>query len=100
MAERLAGLAAADLNPTANQQRWSTVVDSVALSPVRTHVIPVGAPDNPSEDLLATIRRLADRVPQIAALFGIEPQAPRSRRPPTSSASLRSQSRRASRRPS
>ena len=84
MAERLAGLAAADLSPTANQQRWSTVVDSVALSPVRTHVIPVGAPDNPSEDLLATIRRLADRVPQIAALFGIEPQAPSrgSRRPP------------------
>ena len=84
MAERLAGLAAADLNPTANQQRWSTVVDSVALSPVRTHVIPVGAPDRPSDDLLATIRRLADRVPQIAALFGIEPQAPslRTRRPP------------------
>ena len=76
MAERLAGLAAADLNPTANQQRWSTVVDSVALSPVRTQVVPVGAPDNPSEDLLATIRRLADQVPQIAALFGIEPQAP------------------------
>ena len=84
MAERLAGLAAADLNPTANQQRWSTVVDSVALSPVRTHVIPVGVPDKPSDDLLATIRRLADRVPQIAALFGIEPQAPslRARRPP------------------
>ena len=84
MAERLAGLAAADLNPTANQQRWSTVVDSVALSPVRTHVIPVGVPDKPSDDLLATIRRLADRVPQIAVLFGIEQQAPslRARRPP------------------
>ena len=84
MAERLAGLAAADLNPTVNQQRWSTVVDSVALSPVRTHVVPVGVPDKPSDDLLATIRRLADRVPQIAALFGIEPQKPArgGRRPP------------------
>ena len=84
MAERLAGLAAADLNPTANQQRWSTVVESVALSPVRTQVIPVGAPDKPAEDLLATVRRLADRVPQIAALFGIEPEASslRARRPP------------------
>ena len=84
MAERLASLAAADLNPTANQQRWSTVVDSVALSPVRTHVIPAGVPDKPSDDLLTTIRRLADRVPQIAVLFGIEPQAPslRARRPP------------------
>ena len=84
MAERLASMAAEDLNPTTNQQRWSTVVDSVALSPVRTQVIPLGAPEKPSEDLLATVRRLADRVPQIAALFGIEPQppSPRGRRPP------------------
>ena len=84
MAERLANMAAEDLSPTTNQQRWSTVVDSVALSPVRTQVIPLGAPEKPSEDLLSTVRRLADRVPQIAALFGIEPQAPspRGRRPP------------------
>ena len=84
MAERLANLAAADLSPTTNQQRWSTVVDSVSLSPVRTQVIPLGAPEKPSEDLLTTVRRLADRVPQIAALFGIEPPAPspRGRRPP------------------
>ncbi len=84
MAERLANMAAEDLSPTTNQQRWSTVVDSVALSPVRTQVIPLGAPEKPSEDLLATVRRLADRVPQIAALFGIEPQtpSPRGRRPP------------------
>ena len=84
MAERLANMAAEDLNPTTNQQRWSTVVDSVALSPVRTQVIPLGVPEKPSEDLLATVRRLADRVPQIAALFGIESQAPspRGRRPP------------------
>ena len=76
MAERLANMAAADLNPTGNQQRWSTVVESVALSPVRTQVVPLGAPDKPSEDLLSTVRRLADRIPQIAALFGIEPQPP------------------------
>ena len=85
MAERLANMAAEDLNPTTNQQRWSTVVDSVALSPVRTQVIPLGAPEKPSEDLLTTVRRLADRVPQIAALFGIESPAPsprRGRRPP------------------
>lgn len=73
MAERLANMAAADLNPTANQQRWATVVDSVAVSPVRTQVVPEGIPERPSDDLVATIRRLADRVPQIAALFGIEP---------------------------
>lgn len=84
MAERLANMAAADLNPTANQQRWATVVDSVAVSPVRTQVVPEGIPERPSDDLVAAIRRLADRVPQIAALFGIEP-APATqtrRRPP------------------
>lgn len=84
MAERLANLAAADLNPTANQQRWATVVDSVAVSPVRTQVVPEGIPERPGDELVATIRRLADRVPQIAALFGIEPlPAARTRlRPP------------------
>ena len=84
MAERLANMAAADLNPTANQQRWSTVVDSVALSPVRTQVVPIGIPEKPGDELLDTIRRLADRVPQIAALFGVEARPPRRgpRRPP------------------
>lgn len=76
MAERLAAIAAADLNPTANQQRWSTVVDAVALSPVRTQVVPAGVPDSPTDELLTAIRRLSDRVPQIAALFGIEPKPP------------------------
>lgn len=85
MAERLANMAAADLNPTTNQQRWATVVDSIAVSPVRTQVVPEGIPERPSDDLVATIRRLADRVPQIAALFGIEPAPaaqPRLRPPP------------------
>ena len=84
MAERLAALAAADLNPTANQQRWATVVDSIALSPVRTQVIPAGIPTKPSDDLLTAIRRLADRVPQIAGLFGIQPESarPAGLRPP------------------
>ena len=77
MAERLAALAAADLNPTANQQRWATVVDSIALSPVRTQVIPAGIPTKPGDELVAAIRRLANRVPQIAALFGIQPESPR-----------------------
>jgi len=84
MAERLAGMAAADLNPTASQQRWATVVDSVAVSPVRTQVTPAGIPERPTDDLLAAIRKLAERVPQIAALFGIqsEPATQSRMRPP------------------
>ena len=83
MAERLANMAAADLNASANQQRWATVVDSVALSPVRTQVVPAGIPEEPTEELLGAIRKLADRVPQVAALFGVTPAPPRrGRRPP------------------
>ena len=94
MAERLAALAAADLNPTANQQRWATVVDSIALSPVRTQVIPAGIPTKPDDDLLAAMRRLADRVPQIAALFDIQPKSTRPgnlRPPPPPPASIASE---------
>ena len=83
MAERLANMAAADLNSTANQQRWATVVDSVAFSPVRTQVVPAGIPEKPTDELLGAIRRLADRVPQVATLFGVAPAGPRpGRRPP------------------
>ena len=94
MAERLAAMAAADLNPTANQQRWATVVDSIALSPVRTQVIPAGIPTKPDDDLLAAMRRLADRVPQIAALFDIQPESARPgnlRPPPPPPASIASE---------
>ena len=56
----------------------------MALSPVRTQVVPIGIPEKPGDELLDTIRRLADRVPQIAALFGVEARPPRRgpRRPP------------------
>ena len=82
MAERLARLAAESLGPEESQARWAAVVDAVAFSPVRTQVSPTGAPERPGEPLLAAIRKVADRVPQIAGLFGIEPEPPARRRGP------------------
>ncbi len=83
MAERLAGMASADLDADTDQQRWAVLVDSIAVSPVRTQVVPAGVPEKPTEELLGTIRRLADRVPQVAAPFNLETAAPRTeRRPP------------------
>jgi len=76
MAERLTALAASDLNDETNQQRWATVMDAVSLSPVRAKVIPAGIPAKPGEELLASVRRLAPRVPQIAKLFGVTTQTP------------------------
>ena len=82
MAERLARSASESLGPEESQARWAAVVDAVAFSPVRTQVSPTGAPERPGEPLLAAIRKVADRVPQIAGLFGIEPEPPARRRGP------------------
>ena len=80
MAERLARSAAENLDTEVSQQRWATVADAVAFSPVRTQVTPVGIPAQPNESLLSAIRKVADRIPQIAAMFGMEPDPPRRRR--------------------
>lgn len=82
MAERLAQSAAESLGPEESQARWAAVVDAVAFSPVRTQVSPTGIPERPGEPLLAAVRKVADRVPQIAGLFGIEPEPPARRRGP------------------
>ena len=90
MAERLAKSAAESLKPEESQARWAAVVDAVAFSPVRTQVTPDGIPERPGEPLLTAVRKVADRVPQIAALFGIEPEPParrgRPRTPPAETA--------------
>jgi len=73
LATTLAGQASAALAPDTAQERWATVIDALAYSPVRGAVAPVGIPAEPSADLLTAVRRLADRIPAIATLFGIDP---------------------------
>ncbi len=53
--------------------RWATVLDAVAYSPVRRSVVPAGIPAEPTEELLVAVRKHAGRTPAIATLFGIEP---------------------------
>jgi len=79
MAERLATLASGSLTPDISQDRWGTVLDAVAYSPVRSSVTPQGSPEKVGEELLAVIKKLASRVPEIAAGFGIEAPAARKR---------------------
>lgn len=55
--------------------RWAVVLDALSFSPVRTSVTPAGVPEEPSEELLAAVRKSASRLPAIAALFGIEAEA-------------------------
>ena len=76
MVDRLTSAASESLSSDIAPQRWATVLDAVAFSPVRSQVTPQGCPPNPNEQLLTTVRRLASKVPDIAALFGITPSGP------------------------
>lgn len=75
IAERLATSAGASLSSDVAQDRWAVVLEAIAFSPVRSQVTPQGCPNDPNEELLATVRKLASKVPEIAALFGIESPA-------------------------
>lgn len=79
MAAKLAESASAAFGPDVTMERWATVLDAVAYSPVRAHVTPASFPETPSDELLAAVRKLASRVPHIAAHFGIEPTKPAGR---------------------
>jgi hypothetical protein len=74
LAKQLADAATASLVPDAMNDRWSAVLEAAAFSPIRTQVVPTAAPPTVSDDLRATVTRLASLLPQIAVLFGIEPK--------------------------
>lgn len=77
MATRLAEETATSLTADTGSDRYATVLDALAYSPVRSQVTPQGIPAEPTDELLAALKKLASRLPKIAALFGIEaPTAP------------------------
>ena len=77
---RLAEGACASLTADAPAERWAAVLDATAFSPVRLAVKPHSLPEKPSDELVASVKKLASRLPQVAAAFGIEvSDAPRSR---------------------
>ncbi len=81
LATQLASQASAALAADVGQDRWATVLDALAYSPIRGAVTPEGLPESPKKDLLDAIQRLADRIPTIAEMFGIDPaKTPRSNR--------------------
>jgi hypothetical protein len=86
LAERLVHAASGALTAETGQDRFATVLDALAYAPVRTQVTAQSLPAKPSEELLGAVNRLAGRLPQIAAQFGVEPSAvpPRAKpaRPP------------------
>ena len=75
LAQKLTQAASAALAPEDPQDRWVTVLEAIAFSPVRSSVKPTSIPAQPSEALLATVKRLAPLIPHIASLFGIVAEA-------------------------
>ena len=78
LATKLADAATANLTADAQPDRWVAVLEAAAFSPIRSQVKPAAAPTQSSDELTATMKRLASLLPQIATLFGIEvdPKAP------------------------
>ncbi|MBN2623398.1 MAG: hypothetical protein JXA83_08525, partial [Acidimicrobiales bacterium] len=87
IATQLAEATAASLTSDTGPDRWATVLDALAYSPVRRRVVPQSLPTNLAPDLRATIARLATRLPEIAHIFDIEPD-------PAAERAARGQSRR------
>jgi hypothetical protein len=81
VATRLAESTSASLTADASADRWAAVLDALAFAPVRRAVTPQSIPAHPTEELQATVRRLAGRLPDVAAAFGIE-APPEPSRPP------------------
>jgi hypothetical protein len=79
LANRLAAATAEGLTADISQDRYGTLLEALAFSPVRTHVEPLGVPERVSPALADTVRRVGSRLPHIASRFGIEP-APEPRR--------------------
>ncbi len=78
---RLGDAAAASLTPDASADRWVAVLEALAYSPVRSQVKVEHPPSTVTDELKATVARLASLLPDVARTFGIEPPPPGSRPP-------------------
>lgn len=72
IAQRLVDSTNASLAPMDGPDRWVAILEAAAFSPVRTMVRPPRKPDVVSDELAATVRRLAPALPLVAELFEIE----------------------------
>jgi len=82
---KLAAAAVAGLTTETAPDRWIALLEALAFSPIRSQVKLTLMPQQPTEALLGTVKRLSPLLPQIATLFGIEVapgmSAPRPLRP-------------------
>ncbi len=87
LSKRMVEAVSKGLDARTKQELYAAALDALSFSPVRTLVIPAGKPEEPSEELLEAARRVADKAPAVAELFGVDPKesgAARKRRKRTS----------------
>jgi len=81
--DRLKTSAQEAMGPETAPDRWITLLDAVAGSPVRRSVEPVGLPPEPGEALLTAAKQAAGRIPALAKQLGVTmPPPPRRPLPP------------------
>ena len=68
---QLAAAASTAISSETAPDRFCAVLEAIAFSPVRGQVKLATVPANQNETVLATVKRVAPLVPQIAALFGV-----------------------------
>ena len=74
IAETLTAQANEALIGEVTQQRLGIVLEAVAYSPVRPYIVLASIPEKPNDELMESIRKVADRIPEIAARFGVDPK--------------------------
>lgn len=72
--DRLVAAVSEGLGAGTKQELYAAALDALSFAPMRAQVKPVGRPAEPSEDLLEAVRRVADKLPEIAATFGVDPK--------------------------
>ncbi len=73
LAQRLVDAVSAGLDARTKQELYAAALDALSFSPVHAKVTPAGRPDEPGEELMEAARRVADKAPGVAALFGVDP---------------------------
>ena len=82
IAQELTSQANAALGAGASQHRIAVVLEAVAFSPVRPYVVLPNIPAEPTEELVEAVRKVASRLPEVAAALGIDPAEARPRSRP------------------
>jgi hypothetical protein len=71
IAAKLAEQATTALTADVSQDRFATLLDAVSFSPVHARVAATSIPTKPTDELLRLVKKVASRVPAVAAQFGI-----------------------------